>query len=271
MFPQQIDITEKTIEKLTQLYLRAYREILAEMEGATEFGTAHRRAILAQIKQILRELGSDVDPILEAEVEKYYKKGADQAAKQLENLGAEVNIATGFNRIHKEAIAAIVDDTARAWGESLQGVNRSAQLLLSKQVKEEITRKLATGKLAGRSLREIKKQIIATLKDDGLVALKDKRGATWSLDRYSEMLIRTKAVEARNRGLANRMVENGYDLVQVSSHGATDVCGKWEGQVLSVTGKTDGYKTVAQAEADGLFHPNCRHAINAFVPGLSDS
>ena len=87
--------------------------------------------------------------------------------------------------------------------------------------------------------------------------------------RYSEMLIRTKAVEARSTGMMNRIVENDYDLVQVSSHGATDVCGKWEGEILSVTGNTPGYKTVQMATDDGLFHPNCRHAMNVIVSNLA--
>jgi hypothetical protein len=83
------------------------------------------------------------------------------------------------------------------------------------------------------------------------------------------MLFRTKVVEARNRGLINRMVENNYDLVQVSAHGATDVCAEWEGKILSAMGQTPGYPTVAEAEADGLFHPNCRHAINVLIPSLA--
>jgi hypothetical protein len=65
------------------------------------------------------------------------------------------------------------------------------------------------------------------------------------------------------------MAENDYDLVQVSAHGATDVCGAWEGKILSATGATPGYDTVADAEADGLFHPNCRHAINVLIPSLA--
>jgi hypothetical protein len=148
-------------------------------------------------------------------------------------------------------------------------VNRSTKLFISKAAKEQITNQIALGKVTGKTIRQVQKTIVALLKDQGLEALKDKSDRTWELDWYTEMLLRTKAVEARNRGLANRMVENDYDLVQVSSHGATDVCGEWEGKILSVTGKTPGYKTVAQTEAAGLFHPNCRPAINVIVMDLA--
>jgi hypothetical protein len=78
------------------------------------------------------------------------------------------------------------------------------------------------------------------------------------------MLIRTKAVEARNRGLINRLVENGVDLVQVSTHNSEhEACRRWEGRILSITGNTAGIPTVQDAVDAGLFHPNCKHAINA--------
>jgi len=40
--------------------------------------------------------------------------------------------------------------------------------------------------------------------------------------------------------------------------------------VLSLTGRTPGYPTVDQARAAGLFHPNCRHSLGAYIPGLTE-
>lgn len=269
MFPQTVELNEANIAKLTTLYKQAYAQIIAEIEGATGFGMANRRALLAQIRDILQGMGVEVDEILEAEIQKAYEVGADEAVRQLRKVGAQVSVQTGFNRIHQEAITALIDDSARAFAGSMQGVNRSATLLLGKAVREQITQQLAIGKIGGKALREIRNTIVGILRTEGLNSLVDKGGRGWSLDRYTEMLIRTKSVEARNRGLANRVVENDYDLVQVSSHGATDQCGKWEGKILSVSGKTGDYPTVSDAEADGLFHPNCKHAINVIVPALA--
>ena len=116
----------------------------------------------------------------------------------------------------------------------------------------------------------MKTYVKGVLEDAGLSSLIDKGGKEWTLDRYTEMLIRTKTVEARNAGLSNRILENDGDLVEVSSHGSEcELCGPWEGQILSLTGKTPGYPTVDEATADGLFHPNCRHAINAIDLSIS--
>lgn len=269
MFPRSVELDEEQIARLEKLYKAAYAKIVGEIEGATNFGVANRKAILKQIEGILKEFGSEVNGLIEEDIPALYEDGAQLAVKQLQNVGADVKFKTGFNKIHEEAISALIDDTANAFGESMQGVNRSAQNLLGKAVREQITQQMAIGKVGGEALKEIKKTVVGTLRTEGLDSLVDKAGRGWTLDRYAEMLIRTKAVEARNRGMANRLAENDYDLVQVSSHGATDVCADWEGKILSVTGQTEGYDTVADAEADGLFHPNCKHAINVIVPELA--
>lgn len=270
MYPLEVEINAKNILTLQNSYKRAYIQIIKEIQTATDFGVANRKAILAQIRAILEELGIDTQKFLEAELPQYYKAGAKDAVRQLKNVGAPIPITTGFNRIHKRAIIALVDDTSRAFGESLTGINRSAQLLLGRVNRELITQALAEGKITGKTLREVKEQIKGILAEQGLSALVDKGGHTWTLDRYSEMLFRTKAVEARNRGLTNRMVENGYDLVQVSNHNSEhEACRVWESKILSLRGITPGYETVADAEMAGLFHPNCKHAINAIIPSLA--
>lgn len=269
VYPLRVEVNEQNIAKITATFKASYEEIVNEIQGATNFGVANRKAILAQIDNILEDLAKVASKEIEKDIPKYYQQGANEAVAQLKNTNAPIEIKTGFNQIHKQAIFALVDDTSTAFGESLSGVSRTANALLGRAVREGITQKIAKGAIAGDALREVKQQIKGVLAEDGLTALVDRGGKKWDLDRYAEMLFRTKMVEARNRGLANRMVENGYDLVQVSAHGATDVCGDWEGKILSLTGDTDGYDTVADAEADGLFHPNCKHAINALIPSLA--
>ena len=270
LYPTQVGASEALIEQLTYTFKNAYTSIVGEISTATDFGVANRKAILAQIEGILDELGVEANEYVTKEITKQYKVGADEAVKQLKNVGADLSVREGFNTVHKDAIAGLVDDTAKAFGESMTGVNRNAQLLLGKVSRETLTQKIAEGVIGGKARREVNKAIKMTLQEQGLDALVDKAGRSWSLDRYADMLFRTKSVEARNRGLINRMAENGYDLVQVSSHGAScQLCAPYEGDILSSTGQTPGYTTVSQAEANGLFHPNCRHAINALIPSLA--
>jgi hypothetical protein len=85
------------------------------------------------------------------------------------------------------------------------------------------------------------------------------------------MLARTKHREAYNTGTVNRAVENGYDLIQISDHGAEDSCKNWEGKILSLNGQTAGYETLTDAEEsdDHIFGPNCRHTFAIYVSSLA--
>lgn len=270
MYPQRVDLNEQNIAKLINLFKGSYKQIVDEMTTATSFSVSNRKKILSQVEKILKDLGVNVDDFIKKEIPAYYKTGADQGIKQLQNIGADISIKTGFSQVHKDYIMALVDDTSKAFGESLSGVGRSANLILGKAFRDGVTQRIATGITAGDALREVRNQIVLTLKEQGLAALKDKAGRAWDLDTYAEMLFRTKVVEARNRGMVNRMAENGYDLVQVSDHaGECELCAPWEGKILSITGQTKGYDTVAEAESEGLFHPNCRHALNTIIPKLA--
>src|SRR3990167_3860414 len=119
MYPLEVEVNEKNILKITQTFKEAYASIVAEIVDATDFGMANRKTILRQIETILGELGTNVEEFLEKELPKYYKAGADDAIKQLKNVDAPIEVKTGFNRIHQDAILALVDDTARAFGESM--------------------------------------------------------------------------------------------------------------------------------------------------------
>ncbi len=269
LFPTEVPVDEAAIDKLIRTYRNAYRQILKEIDSATAWGAANRRQILDQIEAILQQLGDDVGRYIETEIPKQYIAGSNDAVAQLKAIGVDPKFSIGFNRIHQQAIAALVSDTASAFGESLTGVNRSAKLLMNQATKQAITQSLATAQIQGTARQEIAKQLKFLIREQGLDALVDKAGHSWTLDRYTDMLIRTKSSEARNTGLANRMLQNGNEFVQVSDHNSDHkACAVWEGKILSLTGKTkqiNGVQihTVVEAQEAGLFHPNCKHAINA--------
>lgn len=76
----------------------------------------------------------------------------------------------------------------------------------------------------------------------------------------AETWSRTAMRDMTERARHDYYLANKLDLVIVSSHGdACPLCVPWEGRVLSITGKTEGYYTVDQAKAAGLMHPNCEH------------
>ena len=103
-------------------------------------------------------------------------------------------------------------------------------------------------------------------KKQGLVAFVVRSGKQWNMSSYVEMLARTTVMKIHNEAVKNEFVAHGEDLVIISNHLPTcEMCKPWNGRIVSLTGATKGYPTMTDAEAEGLFHPNCRHAFSCIL------
>lgn len=122
----------------------------------------------------------------------------------------------------------------------------------------------------------------------GITGFTDKAGRGWNLASYVEMATRTGVAQAAVEGHMDRLADAGIDLVIVSnSPHECKLCRRWEGKILTRNGPggartitaehavTDKQVTVevagsvADAIAAGLLHPNCRHTLTAYLPGLT--
>jgi len=101
----------------------------------------------------------------------------------------------------------------------------------------------------------------------GITGFTDRAGRQWNLSSYVEMATRTGLQQAFNEAHLARMVQAGVEQFTVPSDGhPCPLCKPWQGRVLTVDGPGP---TIAQATAAGLFHPNCRHTLVAYFPGVS--
>lgn len=121
----------------------------------------------------------------------------------------------------------------------------------------------------------------------GIVGFTDRRGRNWDLASYTEMATRTTVAHAALEGALDRFRQNGMGLVIVSNSPQECArCRPFEGKVLAIAGpagvremehgirdgvmvRVDVVDTVAGAVAKGLMHPNCRHSLAAFIPGVT--
>jgi hypothetical protein len=126
------------------------------------------------------------------------------------------------------------------------------------------------------------------LLDQGFTAFTDASGRRWNAAGYTEMATRTATAQAAIQGHLDRLESLGLDLVIVSdSPQECERCRPWEGKILQ-RGGAGGRRTI-QAESEltgepvtvqvagsvteavgaGLLHPNCRHNLGAYLPGLT--
>lgn len=176
-------------------------------------------------------------------------------------------IVGSFGTMHTAAINALV-------GASSGGIiNAHTQILRSsKDAYRNVITDILGSAVGGVDTRQQATQkALNKFADTGIGYFKDKNGKKWDLSTYAEMATRTGMAHAHIEGHVNRMVEQGYDLVIVSDHPEeSPLCRPHEGKVYSVKEGHPVYPSLNWAIANGLFHPNCRHTINAYIEGLTE-
>lgn len=125
--------------------------------------------------------------------------------------------------------------------------------------------------------------------DRGLRTFVDRGGRAWQMTSYAEMAVRTATGRAAVEAHGDKLRAAGLDLVIVSNapH-ECPICAPYEGKVLSLDGPggartietehaTEDERTVRvhiagsvdEARQHGFQHPNCRHSLSAYLPGVT--
>jgi hypothetical protein len=106
----------------------------------------------------------------------------------------------------------------------------------------------------------------------GVASFVDRSERKWDMASYAEMSVRAAVGQAQNEGRIQKFVANGRDLVIVSrSPESCPSCDEWEGRILSISGASDQYPSVAEATSTShLCGPNCTHTLNLYTIGLTE-
>jgi hypothetical protein len=105
------------------------------------------------------------------------------------------------------------------------------------------------------------------LTERGVTGFVDSRGRRWNLASYVEMATRTAVNRTYRAANLTRMVDAGFTTFTVPGDGhPCPLCKPWEHRVLTLDGPSP---TLAEAEAVGLYHPNCRHTLSVYQAGYT--
>ncbi|MFJ2909364.1 phage minor capsid protein [Streptomyces sp. NPDC087228] len=137
--------------------------------------------------------------------------------------------------------------------------------------------------------RQAVQQAMQKFADEGITSFRDRSGRRWSLTSYAEMAVRTGVARAATEAHTRTLETAGIELVIVSTAPREcPLCRPWESQILTISGP-DGARTVEvehatddgrmvpvrvagsldEARRAGLQHPNCRHSVAAYTPGIT--
>lgn len=228
----------------------------------------------------LQQLGA-----LTEELAEMVAKGTDEA---IVAMGKELEAATKAgasgidDKVPKgmtEALKPGADDQLRAvfqtWDEvAAAQINQTGASLLGavpNMYTETITKvsgEVLAGSMTGR---EAMAQAAKAWGDMGLPALVDASGRTWTVEGYTQTIVRSNTRNVTTATQETRMNQYDVDLVQISSHvGAREGCAPYQGKIYSRSGRSTQYpalSSTSMGEPAGLFGINCRHDMYPYFPG----
>lgn len=271
-------MADAAAEEIRRIYAEAERIVAEKIarrvaRGIDEEGYYERK--LVELQTLRREVEDEIRRLqrAEREVERIvadaYEKGSQAAIVDLRKVAQADTLRTAFTATNQRAIEALARTTIGNLRITHLRILRRAEDVYRQVIAETAAPQVLTGALTRREAAQLALNRFA---DMGITGFVDRAGRTWTIESYAEMATRTAAGQAAIQGHIDRLIENDRDLVIVSdAPEECPLCAPWEGRVLSLTGRTPGYPTVDEARAAGLFHPNCRHSLSAYVHGLTET
>lgn len=281
------NVSETRAARLLSLYEAAEREILRKLAkrfaGVPDtaripawIARKHAEVLKAvqEITAVLTELEAASREMRTAMLESAYQMGSESFNEELPKQGADglfssldINLAPEG----AQALAPLMDEIDGRFSELHRRILRESE----DEYRKIIADVLPNAALGVDSVREATRAALNAFADKGIAGFTDRAGRFWGMAEYAEMAVRTGLKLAHIAGFTQNALAKGYDLVIISDHADTcPICSKWERKVLSLTGmqaddpECDGW--LADAQREGLFHPNCQHDMAVYVPGQTD-
>ncbi|MFJ3834452.1 phage minor capsid protein [Streptomyces sp. NPDC090054] len=246
------------------------------------------------VETVAVALQDDANGAVAAALATAYGRGRQAAVAELGGLdiGRELHV--------REVLpgAPAVDRLAASFADDTRPLYARITRAILDTFRGVTARAAGTQLLTGITRRQASQRALDEFAVRGVTGFVDRSGRSWELASYAEMAVRSVTARAAIDGHIDAMAEVGQGLVIVSDAPLEcPLCAPWEGEVLALTGQP-GPRTVRvehtiqptglraafrppttvavhlagslpEARAKGLFHPNCRHSLSLYLPGVT--
>ena len=269
------DELEEYIMALVMLYVAANEEYInmivknLELTDAEKAGAVSMTTMLNRVNSLTTTLKNSGKSGTNTAIKNAYDLGY---ANALYELGKIESIKKGMSDVkYTDEQQAVLDKLM---------TDTYNDLLVATKYMSEASKKFIRVKTSQvmqikSALRQGNRQLVRTLmygftesalaRDaarQGFTGIVDKAGRKWNLQTYAEMVVRTKLTQAHIQGTSKCGQELGYHLYIISSHNAIDACINWEGEIITIGEKIEGYYSYEElAESGEIWHPNCKHHL----------
>lgn len=273
-------MSQSELENLIEIYRDARDQLIKTITGDTGVGTkVYYNTILKQLEAQLKRLEKQSAYYVQSEIPKEYQNALDELYAYFQKNNLQMKAPTVFAQVHKDAVYAIAKEMQYHIGQGLSQVGRQVERYLG-DARDDALRQAglrATGQkiASGSTVRDMQKNLIKRLQNEGFMTVQygsGKGAYQVGIDSYAAMVARSTTREAGNIARENQLVENGYDLVKMTSHYPTcEVCAMYQGRVYSISGKDKRFPALYETAFKSGYrnvHPNCRHSIHAWIESM---
>lgn len=267
-----IELVSDLRETYSAAEIRMMQKVARRLQrGITTPGWAEQK--LAEISALNRELGISIEALnkytaaeLERLIRASHARGSESALRLLKT--AKVGPISGvFTRVSPLAIDALY---AQAFGQIT-----SANLLILRTAldvyRSVVAQATPLGILGIDTRREVSSRMLNTWANSGITSFTDSLGRRWEMTSYAEMAARTSITRSYIEGRLGKFAQY-TDLVRIDdSPEECPLCRKWEGKVVSQSGRDINYPSLSSAVSGGLFHPNCTHSVAPYFKDTGET
>lgn len=246
------------------------------------------RALRASAQAVIAALATSTEGAVRDAAMRAFQGGWTSAMQELPAQWftasglAEGAAAAAVEVPQSAAIEALAGAVTRDIGEKTRNILRDT----IDAYRHVIAGTLARTVTGTQTRRDAAQAAWSTLMNRGITGFTDKAGRRWQLSSYVEMAVRTGTARAAVQGQTNRLTALDVHLV-VASDAPQEclLCRPFEGQILSLDGGSGDITvaheltdkpitvhvtaTLAAAQRAGFMHPNCRHSVSAYLPGVT--
>lgn len=293
--PVSPEMAEGLTKQVRDLYEAAEYALLARLATALEEGIGSPRwaelklraigDLRGAVEEVSTALQQDSDGAVRQALMTAYGRGRQAAVAELGSLDIGRELAA------REALpnAAAVDWLAMSLARDTRPLYQRITRAVTDAFRSIVARVTGGVLLGVESRRQATQRALNVFANRGITGFIDKAGRSWDMASYAEMAVRSVTARAAIEGHTDVLAELGVGLVIVSDAPLEcPLCERWEGEVLALNGApgprvvraehtTEDNRivtvhvvgTLLEARAAGLFHPNCRHSLSAYLPGIT--
>jgi Phage minor capsid protein 2. len=235
-----------------------------------------------QNEKIIDGRSKEIEELVNNTIQQNYVKNVVTRKKQID-IPKDVSTFKGSHEPKEESFFHINDQKIKTMQEVVNGDIKRGQSAALRRMNDIYRQTIYRAEMhmvtGAKTLQQAVDMATKDFLNSGINCIEYKNGRKVNIASYAEMALRTAGHRATLLGEGKKRDEWGIHTVIVSSHANTcPHCERWQGEVLIDDVFSSGtleealegrYYLLSFAIESKFLHPNCRHTIMTYFPGIT--